>query len=227
MTSKLRLGVSCFVLLGVIATAEPSTASAQQPKLDIKLFAGASGTTYVSLLETGRERETFAGWQIGFGPRIRKRRWFVEALFSFNRWSLPRVSFELPCEGLPGCPPSGVVTERFRGRVSSFELPINAGFIPYANVFFKIFIYAGYVNHFNTRIKALVTIEETGDESEVRLRPKEVDLAIYQAIARFGVNIDLAMFNLDFNYSISMNSATTTSYRTGYHQVQLNVAYLF
>ena len=35
------------------------------------------------------------------------------------------------------------------------------------------------------------------------------------------------MFNLDLNYSISMNSATTTSYRTGYHQVQFNIAYVF
>jgi len=31
----------------------------------------------------------------------------------------------------------------------------------------------------------------------------------------------------DLNYSISLNSATTTSYRTGYHQVQLNLAYVF
>jgi hypothetical protein len=61
----------------------------------------------------------------------------------------------------------------------------------------------------------------------VKLRPKEANFAIYQAIARFGVNVDLAMFNLDFNYSISLNSATKTSYRTGYHQLQFNVAYLF
>jgi len=35
------------------------------------------------------------------------------------------------------------------------------------------------------------------------------------------------MFNFDFNYSISMNSATTTSQRTGYHQLQFNLGYLF
>jgi hypothetical protein len=35
------------------------------------------------------------------------------------------------------------------------------------------------------------------------------------------------MFNLDFNYSIGLNSATKTPYRTGYHQLQLNLAYLF
>ncbi len=232
MTSKLQLCVSLAVFVALVGTVEPSTASAQQPKLDIKLFAGASGTTYVSLLETGRERDTFAGWQIGFGPRVRKRRWFVEALFSFNRWSLPRQSVEIPCDNPEDCPPDGVLLrEDLRGRVNSFELPINAGFIPYQNSFFKLFIYAGYVNHFNTQIKARVTVTDgdTGDtaETDVRLRPKEVDLAIYQAIMRFGINFDLAMFNFDFNYSISLNSATTTSYRTGYHQLQINAAYLF
>ena len=120
-----------------------------------------------------------------------------------------------------------MLTVDVRGRVNSFELPISGGFIPYSNVFFRIFLYAGYVNHFNTRIKAKTRIEETGTSEEVRLKPKEVDLAIYQAIARFGISFDLAMFNLDFNYSISMNSATQTSYRTGYHQLQINVAYLF
>jgi len=53
------------------------------------------------------------------------------------------------------------------------------------------------------------------------------NLAVYQALARFGTSVDLAMFNLGLNYSISMNSATTTSYRTGYHQVQFNLAYVF
>lgn len=200
-----------FGMLLVTVLAEPTSVSAQQPKLDIKLFAGASSTTYVSLLETGRERDTFAGWQIGFGPRLRKRRWFVEALFSFNRWAFRATDDVFS----------------FRGRVNSFELPINAGFIPYKNAFFKVFLYAGYVNHFNTRIIADVSIEGVEETQEVRLRPKEANLAVYQAIARFGLNFDLAMFNFDFNYSISMNSAGTDSYRTSYHQLQFNLAYLF
>ena len=105
--------------------------------------------------------------------------------------------------------------------MNSFELPFNMGYIPYKNAYFKLFLYAGYVNHFNTKI----IVEVPG--AKLKIKPKEVDLAIYQAIARFGVNFDLAMFNLDFNYSISMNSATQTSFRTGYHQLQLNLAYLF
>lgn len=187
----------------------PSSVDAQQPKLDIKLFAGVSGTTFVSMLESGRERETFVGWQIGVGPRVRKRRWFLETQLSFNRWALRQTD-----EGI------GV-----RGRVNSFELPFIGGYIPYKNAFFKLFIYGAYVNHFNTHLIATVTSD--GQSVDVRLRPKEVDLAVYQAIARFGIGFDLAVLNFDFNYSISMNSVTSTSYRTGYHQIQFNLAYLF
>ncbi len=211
MKSKLQLGA---LFLGVFIAgllAVPAAGSAQQPKLDIKLFAGASSTTYVSLLESGRERDTFIGWQMGFGPRYRKRKWFVEVLFSFNRWALRLLDDA-----------TGIY---IKGRVNSFELPINGGFIPYKNAYFKLFLYAGYVNHFNTRLIADASL---GEESvHLRVRPKEVNLAIYQALARFGINFDLAMFNFDFNYSISMNSAGTDPYRTSYHQIQLNAAYLF
>ena len=200
--------------------AAPSTSSAQQPKMDVKLFAGASGTTFVSMLETGRVRDTFAGWQIGFGPRIRKRKWFAEIQFSFNRWAF---GFDLidPDTGAVIINPDTGNPIGITGRTNSFELPLLAGYVPYKNTFFKLYLYGGLVNHFNTKVIA----EALGET--IRLRPKELDLAIYQALARFGVNFDLAMFNVDFNYSISMNSATKTSFRTGYHQLQLNLAYLF
>jgi len=215
MNSRIHGSLVVFGLLVAAVFASPSAASAQQPKLDIKLFVGASGTTYVSLRETGRERDTFLGWQVGFGPRIRKRRWFVEALFSFNRWSL-RANI----------PVSEDESLFLSGRVNSFELPINGGFIPYKNAFFKLFLYAGYVNHFNTKV--LVTVSDSlGDSVDLRLRPKELNIAVYQALARFGANFDIAMFNFDFNYSISLNSAGTDSYRTSYHQLQFNLAYLF
>jgi hypothetical protein len=199
--------ISLFVLAPIMFFAAPSNSAAQQPKMDIKVFVGGSATTFVSMLETGRERDTFAGWQIGFGPRIRRRKAFIEVLFSFNRWAFALSD--------PSIGP-------FSGQVNSFELPFNMGYIPYKNSYFKLFLYAGYVNHFNTKIIVKVPGAPT-----LKLRPKEVDFAIYQAIARFGVNFDLAMFNLDFNYSISLNSATKTSFRTGYHQLQLNLAYLF
>jgi len=196
----------------------PLECEAQQLKLDIKVFAGGSGTTYVGMLETGRERDTFVGWQAGFGARVHKRKWFGEVLLSFNRWTF--AASEQSADG----------NVRIKGRVNSFELPFIGGVVPYSNAYFKLFIYGGLVNHFNTKILASETLELPGQDPiniSVKLKPKDIDLAIYQALARFGVSFDLAMFNFDFNYSITMNSATTTSYRTGYHQIQVNLAYLF
>lgn len=214
---KTFLPIVFAFVAGVTVLAAPSSSAAQQPKMDVKVFVGFSGTTFVSMLETGRERETFAGWQVGFGPRIRKRKWFAEMQFSFNRWAFSLVDAD------------GVSAS---GQVNSFELPLLAGYVPYKNSMFKLYLYGGLVNHFNTKIIADVSVPQSICVAEPcsvseKVRPKDIDFAIYQALARFGVNFDVAMFNFDFNYSISMNSATTTSYRTGYHQLQLNAAYLF
>jgi hypothetical protein len=215
MTMKKCLLASLFLFVPVAVFLQPTGVAAQQPKLDIKVFAGGSFTTYVEMLETGRTRDTYPGWQAGFGPRIRKRKWFVETLLSFNRWQ-----YSGSVETEPGS------TFGLTARVNSFQLPFNAGYIPYQNSYFRLFLYGGYVNHFNTKV--LATIEQTGVPTvSGKLKPKEVDLAVYQALARYGINVDIAMFNLDFNYSISMNSASSTSYRTGFHQLQLNISYLF
>jgi hypothetical protein len=207
--------ISSFVLAPAVVLAAPSSGAAQQPKLDIKVFVGGSFTTYVEMLETGRVRDTYPGWQAGFGPRIRKRKWFVETLLSFNRWQYSG-SVAIDAD----------LSLKLTARVNSFQLPFNAGYIPYQNAYFRLFLYGGYVNHFNTKVLASVEVPGEPTVSD-KFKPKEVDLAVYQALARFGLNIDLAMFNLDFNYSISMNSASTTSYRTGFHQLQLNISYLF
>lgn len=206
--------IALFLLAPALVLASPSESSAQQPKLDIKVFFGGSVTNYASLLETGREREIFGGWQVGFGARVRRRQAFLEILFSFNRWAL----------ALQEADEFGNVLS-LEAQVNSFELPLIMGYIPYKNPLFKLFLYAGYVNHFNTKI--IATVADAAEEITVKLRPKDVDFAIYQAIGRVGVNFDVAMFNFDFNYSISLNSATKTSYRTSYQQLQVNLAYLF
>jgi hypothetical protein len=210
--------IALFLLASVLVFVWPSASSAQQPKLDVKVFFGGSATNYASLLPTGREREVFAGWQVGFGARVRRRKAFIEILFSFNRWAV----------ALQEADEFGNVLS-LEAQVNSFELPLIMGYIPYKNPLFKLFLYAGYVNHFNTKI--IATLGANGaleiPEATFKLKPKEVDFAIYQAIARFGVNFDVAMFNFDFNYSISLNSATNTSYRTSYQQLQFNIAYLF
>jgi hypothetical protein len=107
--------ISLFALVPVLVFARPLTSAPQQPKLDIKVFIGLGETTYVAMLETGRERDFFGSYQIGFGPRLRRGKAFFEALFSFNRWIYEGVN---PNFG-------GLKTQ-----VNSFELPFLAGYIP-------------------------------------------------------------------------------------------------
>ena len=217
MSMKKSLLIALFLLAPMLILASPSSSTAQQPKMDIKLFLGLSGTTFVEQLETGRVRDTFVGWQVGFGPRVRRRNAFIEIQFSFNRWAFS--FFDALEDGTP---------VQFIGQVNSFELPLIMGYIPYKNSIFKLFLYAAFVNHFNTKILAEATLQDGSDRTvSAKLRPKDLDFAIYQALGRVGLNFDIAMFNFDFNYSISLNSATKTSFRTGYHQIQVNIGYLF
>ena len=164
-----------FVLALAFHSAAPPSAAAQL-KLDIKVFIGLGETTYVALLESGREREFLGSYQIGFGPRLRWGKAVFETQFSFNRWLYEGVNPTL----------GGVNTQ-----VNSFELPFLAGYIPYKNPYFKWLVYGGYVNHFNTKI-----IVRRDGQPSLRLKPKADNLAIYQALARFGTSVDLAMFNL-------------------------------
>ena len=146
-----RLLLLLIVILPLLHLAAPPT-SAAQLKLDIKLFLGLGETTYVAKLETGRERDFFGSYQVGFGPRLRWGKAFFEALFSFNRWVYEGVNPSL----------GGTETQ-----VNSFELPFLAGYIPYKNPYFKWLIYGGYVNHFNTKI-----IVRREGEPSLRLKPK-------------------------------------------------------
>jgi len=204
---KKVLLICLFLLAPVFVLSMPSTGAAQQPKLDIKVFVGVSNLLLAQKLEEEVKRDRYFGWQVGFGARIRRRQAFIEVQLSFDRWA---IASELE-DG-----------SQIAGNVNSFELPLIMGYIPYKNPFFKLFLYAGFVNHFNT---AYVLFPP--DSGKEKFRIKDTTLAVYQAIGRLGVNFDLAKFNIDFNYSISLNSVTHTTYRTGYHQLQLNLGYLF
>jgi hypothetical protein len=83
-----------FALALVLCLAAPSTAVATQPKLDIKVFLGVGATTYVAMLETGRERNLFCSYQVGFGPRIRLGKAFFEA--QVNSFELPLLAGYIP-----------------------------------------------------------------------------------------------------------------------------------
>lgn len=182
----------CVLAICISALSPASRGEAQQPKLDIKALAGFSLNIYDTLGDPPTN-EKFAGWLGGFGARISKRKAFVEALFTFNRFISNSII------------------------LNSFQLPISLGYIPFKIAEFGVYLYGGYVNHFNVALK----------RGKERVRIKYSDFVVYQALVRFGVSFDLYMFNFDFNYSIGLNDALKTPYRTRYQLLQFTVAYVF
>lgn len=65
-----------------------------------------------------------------------------------------------------------------------------------------------------TSLFTLIALLHLAAPPTIAAQQPKLDVKVYVG---FGVNFDLAMFNFDLNYSISLDSATTTSYRTGYH----------
>jgi hypothetical protein len=194
----------CHVALCLAVILPAGAAYAQQPKLDIKALAGFNVPIFDSLSEVNPSKERFLGWLAGFGARLSRRQAFAEVLLTFNRFATEV------------CETNG---ENCRlVRVNSFELPLLLGYVPYKISKFGTYLYGGYVNHFNVAIR----------DGKTRIQIKNQNFfVVYQALARMGVSFDLYMFNFDFNYSIGLNNATKTIYRTRYQSLQFNLAYVF
>ncbi|MGB8221471.1 MAG: hypothetical protein WCF10_02735, partial [Polyangiales bacterium] len=106
------------------------------------------------------------------------------------------------------------------------EIPMTAGYVPYANPYFKLFLYGGLVNTFNLR--GFVDVND--NRKALKFKPHDIPgypLSIYIAGARFGTQFDLGPLNLDFSYTISMNSATWTEFRTNTHVFKFFLGWLF
>jgi hypothetical protein len=220
----------------------PSAASAV-PKLDIKIAAGVGSTTFVSKVPTidlysggpdnpvfegtvgGSQPATFTNWGLNLAARIRAGKIFGEIGIGFSRFYF-EVSEELALIAeLEGDP---LVRELVgeTARMNSLELPMTVGYVPYANPYFKLFVYGGLVNTFN--IRGFVDLR--GNRKALRFKPHDVPgypISIYIAGARLGVQFDLGPLNFDFNYTISMNSATHTEFRTNTHVFKFFLGWLF
>lgn len=237
----MKNGFSASSLLVICAAAwlAPSSALAV-PKMDVKVFLGVGSTTLVprvpeidlyvgdppEFLGTvgGRNGGTFPNWDVGLSARVRQRKLFAEIgiVFSQFRFSInEQIALVAEAQGEP-------LDERILGRtarMNSLDFPITAGYIPYSNPYFTLFLYGGLVNKFN--LKGFIDL---GDRRALRFRPMDIPgfpLVIYQAGARLGVAFDLGPFNFDFNYTIGMNSITKTEFRTNSHVFQFNLGWLF
>ncbi len=173
-----------LALLTLCATVwlAPSPASAV-PKMDVKIFFGVGSTSFVPRLPEltlpsgaligGRQSSSFISWQGGIAARVRSGKVFGEIGLVFSRFSF-KIGDNLaePAE-LEGRPPEAV--DAIRGlvgndaRMNSLELPLTAGYVPYANPYFKLFLYGGLVNKFN--LKGFVKRDGGG---EIKFRPKDI-----------------------------------------------------
>ena len=218
----------------------PSSASAV-PKMNVKIFIGVGGVTFVPRVPNidlydpdtgdflgtvgGRSPSTFFNWGGGFSARVRAGKIFGEIGLVFNRFSFrlgDNLALIAQAEGNP-------IPEELIGneaRMNSLELPMTAGYVPYKNPYFKLFLYGGLVNHFNIR----GFVDTPNSRKGLKFKPKDIPgfpLAIYVAGARLGFQFDLGPVNFDFNYTISMNSATSTEFRTNTHDWRFYLGWLF
>ena len=237
-----KLFPALALLTACVATSVmPSTASAV-PKMDVKIAVGVGSTTLVArvpnidlyddmgtLLGTvgGRDPATFANWGMQMGARVTSGKLFVEMAIGFSRFYFEfgeDLALIAEAEGQDQAVIDALLGQT--ARMNQLEIPLTAGYVPYANPYFKIFLYGGWVSTFNIR----GFVDLNGNRKALRFKPKDIPgypLAIYLAGARFGAQVDLGPVNFDFNYTLGLNSFTKTDYRTSSHVTQFNIGWLF
>ena len=225
----------------------PSSASAV-PKMDVKVAIGVGSTTIVprypsfsiyegddpenpgALIGTvgGRNAGTFTNWGMQIGARVTfDNKAFFEMDAGFSRFYFnygPQIQTFALAEGQ-----NPLVVNLLSGkrvRMNQMEIPLIAGYRPYANPYFKIFVYGGWVSTFNIR----GYVESDDNRKALRFRPKDIPgypLAIYLAGLRIGTQFDLGPLNFDLSYTIGMNSLTATEFRTNSHVFKFFLGWLF
>jgi len=217
----------------------PSPAAAV-PKMDVKVAVGVGSTTFVPRLPSiqlfdmngqalgavgGRNASTFPNWGMQLAARVTAGKIFGEMAIGFSRFYFSigeQLALIAEAQGNPL--PQGIIGER--ARMNSLEIPLTAGYVPYKNPYFKLFLYGGWVSTFNLR----GFVDLNGNRKALKFKPKDVPgypLSIYIAGFRFGTQFDLGPLNFDFSYTIGMNSATATDFRTNSHVFKMFLGWLF
>ena len=224
----------------------PSSASAV-PKMDVKVAIGVGSTTLVPRVPSidlystgplgpgdnpvyegtvgGRTRGTFANWSMQLAARVTAGKIFGEMAIGFSRFYFT-VGEELELIAELEGNPLPVEIRGQQARMNQLEIPLTAGYVPYKNPYFKIFLYGGWVSTFNLR----GFVDYNGNRKALKFKPKDIPgypLAIYLAGLRLGTQFDLGPLNFDFNYTIGMNSLTKTEFRTNTHVFKFFLGWLF
>ncbi|MBT8481363.1 MAG: outer membrane beta-barrel protein [Myxococcales bacterium] len=225
----------------------PSSASAV-PKLDIKVAVGVGSTTIVPRFPTadlyegndpanpgeyigtvgGSNPATFPNWGMQLAARVTfDNKVFTELAAGFSRFYFnygPQLQTFALWLGEDPAEVDRLAGQRI--RMNQMEIPLTAGYRPYANPYFKIFVYGGLVNTFNIR----GFVELDGRRKALKFRPRDVPgykIAPYLAGARVGAQFDLGPLNFDFNYTIGINSLTKAEFRTNTHVFKFFLGWLF
>jgi len=183
---------------------------AQQPKMNMKIFAGINTNTFVYRTENV-DPDLLAGLQLGTGLRVSKRRAFVEGDITYINYGLSVNIYG----------DTDTIFDPITVRMNSLEVPLLIGYIPVKKPVFKCYLYGGLINRFS--LKGNLSFR---DET-IKFSPKEFDLHTYNLLVRFGTQIDIAMFNFDFNYSIGVTNSFRSDIRTNSHAMQFSIGYLF
>ena len=243
---KKILPALALLTLCAAAWLPPSSASAV-PKLDIKVAVGIGSTTLVPRVPTidlyegeppdpgafigtvgGKTPSTFFNWGMQIGARVTfDNKVFVEMNAGFSRFYFTYGEQLTLISIAEGEDPD--IVARLTGqrvRMNQMEIPLTAGYRPYGNPYFKIFVYGGLVNTFNIR----GFVELDGNRKGLQFRPRDVPgytIAPYLAGARMGAQFDLGPLNFDVNYTIGINSITKTVFRTNTHVFKVFLGWLF
>jgi hypothetical protein len=225
----------------------PSSASAV-PKMDVKIAIGVGSTTLVPRVPDidlysygpggpgdnpmyegsvgGRNPGTFPNWGMQIGARVTfDNKVFFEMDAGFSRFYFDIGQQLQDIAEFQGNPIPDALKNQ-QARMNQLEIPLLAGYRPYANPYFKIFVYGGWVSTFNLRGFADIG----GNRKAYKFKPKDIPgypLAIYLAGLRIGTQVDLGPLNFDVSYTIGLNSATATEFRTNTHVFKFFLGWLF
>ncbi|MBW2509691.1 MAG: hypothetical protein JRE81_13755 [Deltaproteobacteria bacterium] len=238
---KLLSALALFSLFAAVWW-PPSSASAV-PKMDVKIAVGIGSTTLVSRVPSidlysggpddpvfegtvgGRTGLTYPNWGMNLAARVTAGKIFGEIGIGFSRFYFEVGEQLALIAELEGNPNVRLLLGE-TARMNSLEIPLTAGYVPYANPYFKIFLYGGWVSTFHLR----GFVDLNGNRKALKFKPKDIPgypLAIYLAGARFGAQFDLGPLNFDFSYTIGMNSITDTDFRTNSHVFKFFLGWLF
>ncbi len=177
----------------------------ERPDLRLKAYIGTNLVSYVQKADS-LSAEILAGGQGGFGFRVLQKRLMGEVGFNFLRYG---IRYDDAAAGV---------------QINSFELPVNVGYASYKSPLIKHFLYGGITT--NIILKGFIDFDDETIPS-VKFKAKDIGLSNPTFLLRLGSQLDIAFFNIDFNYSLGLNKAYRQNVRTQTHLFELNFGLIF